>query len=123
MDSAHEDAAEDNPQVGGGAEEDAHDGTEDGARAGDVQELDEINAPCGHRDVIDAVFQAVGGCLARSFDAEGALHEGTVEEKAQDEGDDGDDESNHIISNFKSDNFKFDVKFQICDFNLQLGDL
>ena len=84
VDSAHEDAAEDDPQVGGRTEEDAHDGTEDGACAGDVEELNEIDTPRGHRDVVGTVLQAVRRGLAIRLHTEAALYEATVEEETSD---------------------------------------
>ena len=85
MDCAHENAAEHNPQIGGRAEEDAHDGTEDGARAGNVEELDEIDAPRRHRDVIDTVLQTVGRRLAFGFSTEHTLYESSIKEIAENE--------------------------------------
>ena len=83
MHGTHEDAAEDYPQVGGRAEENAHDGTEDGTRTRDVQELNEVNAPGGHGDVIDSVLEAVRWGLAFWLSPEDTFDECSVEEIAQ----------------------------------------
>ena len=45
VDGPREDAPEDNPEVGRGAELGTHDGSEDGARAGNVEKLDHEDLP------------------------------------------------------------------------------
>ena len=85
MDCTHENAAEHNPKVGGRAEENAHDGTEDGTRACDVEELNEINAPRGHWNVINTVLQTVGRSLAFGFNTEHALYESSINQVAENE--------------------------------------
>ena len=79
-----EDAAEDDPKVGGGAEEYALNGTEDGACAGDVEELDEIDFPCGHGDVVNPILLGVAWCLSARIGSEGALDKVAVEHVAED---------------------------------------
>ena len=89
MNRTHKDAAEDDPQVGGGTEENTHYGAEDGTRACNIQELNEIDAPRRHRDVVHAVLQAVGGRLAVGLHAKNFFHKNSVEEIAQQEGYEG----------------------------------
>ena len=83
MDSTHEDATKDNPQVGGRTKENTHDGTEDRTRSGDVQELNQIDAPRGHRDIIGTVLQAVRGSLTLRLRTKRALYKTAVKEVAE----------------------------------------
>ena len=49
------DASKDNPQVGCRSELSTHDGTKDGARSRNVQELNHKHLPVGKNDVVQAV--------------------------------------------------------------------
>ena len=79
VDGSGEDAAEDNPQIGRRTELRAHDGTEDGACARDVEELDHEDLPSGHHDVVQPIGLADGGRHA-VIGAEYALNKAAVEE-------------------------------------------
>ena len=79
VDGSSEDAAEDNPQIGRRTELRAHDGTEDGPRARDVEELDHEDLPSGHHDVVQPIGLADGGRHA-VVGAEYALNKAAVED-------------------------------------------
>ena len=49
------DAAEDNPQIGDRAELGTHDGTEDGTRTGNVQELNHKDLPVGKDNIVNTI--------------------------------------------------------------------
>ena len=85
MDGAREDAAEDDPQVGRRAELRAHDGAEDGPGPGDVQELDHVHFPRGHRDEVHVVGLGDGRRHQIRIGAEHPVHERSVQKIADDE--------------------------------------
>jgi hypothetical protein len=85
MHSATEDTAKDNPQICCGAEQDAEDGSEDGAGASDIQELDEINLPCIHRQIIDTILTRVAGSLTKRIGSEYLIDECSIEDITQNE--------------------------------------
>ena len=85
MDGTGEDAAQDDPQIGGRAEFRAHDGPEDGAGACNVQELDHEDFPGWHRDEIHSVGLGNGRGLPGGIGSEYAFDEGPVEEIAENE--------------------------------------
>ena len=80
---AGEDASEHYPEVGRRSEQDAHDGSEDGSGAGDVEELDEEDPPCRHGKVVHAVLLLVARHPLRLARTHDALHDGTVDGIAQ----------------------------------------
>ena len=92
---AAEDRSKDDPQICRRAEQDAHYRTEDGARAGDVEELYEVDLPCRHGDVVDAVAVGVAGGLACGVGAEDPLDKGAVEYVSENEGRKGRDKCYH----------------------------
>ena len=61
MDCAGEDRAEDDPQVHRWPPDGAGERAEDGAKARDVQKLDQERAPDGERDVVHAVRMDLAG--------------------------------------------------------------
>ena len=61
------DTAEHNPQVGCRSELGTHDGTEDGTQTCNVEELDHVDLPSGHGDIVDAVLLGVGRRFAILF--------------------------------------------------------
>ena len=69
MHGPHEDAAEGNPEEGDRAEACAEHRTEDGARTGDVEQLDEECAPAGQRHVVHPVVEAPARHLGRHIGA------------------------------------------------------
>ena len=83
-----EDTAKDNPQITGRAELGTHDGSENGARSCDVQELDHEHPPGGHLDKVHAVGLGDGGREARGIRTEHPVHKGSVKDIAQDQGND-----------------------------------
>ena len=93
-----EDAAQDNPQIGRRTVEDAHDGAEDGARAGNVEELDEQHAPQRQRHVVHAVLMRVAGHFGRGVWLEDALHHRSVEEVTQKEADESNGKCYHDLN-------------------------
>ena len=87
-----EDAAEHDPEIGGGTELGAHNGAEDGTRPRNVEELDHENLPTGHLDVVDAVRPADGRRRTGRVGAEDLLGETSVEKITQDEGTEADEQ-------------------------------
>ena len=61
VDGPGENAAEYDPQIGGGTEFGSHDGSEDGPRSRDIEELDHKDPPAWHLDIVDAVRLFDGG--------------------------------------------------------------
>ena len=82
---AGKDASQHNPQVAGRAKPHAHDGTKDGSRARNVQELDHEHLPGGQYHIIHAVGHPHGRCLA-VVGAHHALHYRAVNQVAQHQG-------------------------------------
>ena len=82
MHSAGEDAAKDDPQIGSGSELGTHDGTEDGSKAGDVEELHHIDLPRRHRNIIHTILLGIGRCFAVLFRMEHAADKAAVGEIA-----------------------------------------
>ena len=89
-----EDGAEDDPQVGHGTELGTHDGTEDGACAGNIEELDHVNLPVGKHHEVNVV--ALGnGWRHAVVGAKYPLHETPVEQVAQNQDGKANDKGNH----------------------------
>ena len=86
VDSTGKDASEDNPQIGGRTEKDAHDGTEDGACAGNVEKLDEIDLPCRKGHVVHTVGLGETRCRTAVVGAEHFFYQGAVDKIAQKKG-------------------------------------
>ena len=94
------DAAEDDPQIGRWTKLRAHDGTKDGARAGNVEKLDHEHLPIGHGNIV----QPVGLRHGRSHPVVGdkdALHETSINNVAQDKGHQTDQKSYHPLFVFR----------------------
>ena len=83
MDCTGKDASCHYPQIGGGPEEDAHDGTEDGTCACNVEKLYEEHFPCGHGDIVHSVGAGVAGGGQTGVAAEYFFHEGPVQQIAE----------------------------------------
>ena len=81
MSGSGEDTAEDNPQIGSGSELGTHDGTEDRACSGNVEELNHEDLPVGQYNVVQSVGLGHGGCYA-VVGSEHPLYEASVEEIA-----------------------------------------
>jgi len=93
MSRTHEDTADDYPYISCRAVGRTHDGAENGAETGYIEELDDEYLPGGHRLVVDAVFH--GHCRRRTLRicSEISFHELSVKEiacqKKQDTGYEG----------------------------------
>ena len=100
MHGTRKNAAQNYPQIACRAEFGTHDGAEDRSCSGNVEELDHVNLPCGHGNVI----HAVGFCYGRGFTgrvrAEHAVYEGSVNEIAQDKGCDAKNKREHAFLHF-----------------------
>ena len=81
-----ENAAQHNPQIAGRAEFSSHDGAEDGPRARNVEELHHEHPPGRHTDKVYAVRLGKGRGGPTRIRAEHPVHEGTVNDVAQDKG-------------------------------------
>ena len=75
VDGTGENIAQHDPQERGCAELRAHDGTDDGTDACDVQELNQENPPGLHRHIVDAVSHGGGWGGALRVYAEDLLDE------------------------------------------------
>ena len=82
VDGSGEDCAEDNPEVGCGAELCSHDGSEDGTETGDVEELNHEDFPRGKGDVVDSVSHCQGRCLACGVGTEKCVDVSAVDQIA-----------------------------------------
>ncbi len=94
-----EDAAQHNPKIGRRPELSAHDGSEDGARTGYVQELNHENLPARQHNEVHTVGLSHGRCGA-VVGAEDALYEASVEAITQNESHEAQCKSNHIVLQF-----------------------
>ena len=101
MDSTGEDTAEDDPQVSDGAEQGTAQSAQDGAGAGDVQQLDQKDLPGGHGDVVNAVLHGIGGSLT-IIGTEDLGHVLAVEHIAHEQQHDTENEGNHRVSSLNS---------------------
>ena len=81
VDAAGEDGAEGDPQEDAGAPQGAGQCAEDGAQAGDIQQLDQEQLPLGHDHVVHPVVDADGGGLP-VIRAEGAVNHFAVDKVA-----------------------------------------
>ena len=86
METAYEDATQHYPQIGRRPELNTHDGTEDGPRAGNVEELNEEHLPLGHGLIVHPVSLCVSWRLPFWFNPKHALHQFTINEIAQQQG-------------------------------------
>ena len=82
MDGTGKNAAQHNPQVGGRTELCAHDGSENGTRAGDVKKLNHKYLPIGKNDEVNTVGFGHGGGNT-VVGTENPLYETTVKQIAQ----------------------------------------
>ena len=78
MHHAAEDAAEHDPEQGGGAVQHPHHGSENGAQPCDVQQLNQEDAPARHDHVIHAVRVRHGRCPAFRVRLENPLQHAAV---------------------------------------------
>ena len=83
MEGSDEDATQHDPQVGRRTELYTHDGSEDGARACNIQELNQENAPTRHWGVVNTIRLGIGWRLALGLYAENTLHQRSVEDVTQ----------------------------------------
>ena len=102
-----EDAAQHNPKERSRAELCTHDGTDDGSDACNVKELDEIDAPRLHRNVVNAVGHGRGGCGTLRVDTEELLNELSVNEVSEDENGQSNKKCNHRWINLMVQNYSF----------------
>ena len=96
-----ENAAEDDPQIAGRAEFGAHDGAEDGTRSRNVQELDHIHLPGGHDDEIHSIGFGDSRRGPFGIRSEHPIHKSTVQNIAQNQGDNADDKTKHYSKKLK----------------------
>ena len=82
---------------GDGSEQDALDGSEDGARAGDVKQVYEAVLPAAHGDVVNAVALVVRGSLA-VIGTEDVLAELAVQHGADEQDNQTDDKGYHKLT-------------------------
>ena len=79
MHRSSKDTTENNPQIGCRSKKDSHDGTEDGACAGNVQKLDEEDFPSGHGYVIHSVSLGITWCLAIRVNTKNLFHKSAID--------------------------------------------
>ena len=85
MNGSGKNASKHYPKIGCGAKEDAHNGSEDGAGTGNVEELDEEDSPCWHGNEIDSVLLGVAGHLSCTAGLNDTLNDCAVKQIAQQE--------------------------------------
>ena len=94
MHTTGKDGAEGDPQEHHGAPQSALHGTKDGAKARNVQQLDEKQLPLGHHNVVNAVVNA----HSRRFTvvrAEGIVHDLAIDEVSAHQDRKTEQETNH----------------------------
>ena len=96
----HEDAAEGDPQKGHGTEAGAEDGSEDRARTGNVEQLDQENPPARQRHVIHAVIKPSAGCFGSGVGPCNPLQITPIGKIGRDKQGQTDQESNHFRASF-----------------------
>ena len=96
MCSTRKDTAKHYPQVGCRTKQNAHDGTEDGASAGNVEKLDEEHFPSGHGDIIHSILLGKTGCGPVWLHSEHSLHHCTVEHISKHKGNKRNTKRNHV---------------------------
>ena len=110
---AHEYSAEGYPEEGHGTEAGAHDGAEDGAYAGDVEQLYEERTPQRHGNIVHAVAEAFGGHLGRRVYAADPLQIAAIGEICRHKEGQTDEKSYHrvgILSVSQCENNNFSRK-------------
>ena len=107
MDGTSKDATQYNPKEGCCAELRAHDSTDDGSDACDVQELNQEDAPRFHRHIVDTVGHSDGRSGALRVDAEDLLDKLSVYKIAENEDGQSDKESNHRWISLMAQNYSF----------------
>ena len=81
-------AAKDYPEITCGAELRSHDGSEDGAGSGYVEELDHVNLPGGEGNVVHAVCFGYSRSLAGRVRAEDPVYQCSVKNISKHKGQD-----------------------------------
>ena len=94
VNTAGEDGAERNPQKHDGPPQSALKGTKDGAKAGNVQQLNHKQLPLGKNHVVHAVIDFDSGGLA-VIGPESPLHQRAVDEVAADQNCQTDEKTDH----------------------------
>ena len=89
-------AAEHYPKISSRTKEDAHDGTEDGACARDVEKLYEKHTPGGHGNIVHPIGLGKAGSGTLLIDPKDLLHHCPIYQIAQYQGKQRNTKCNHI---------------------------
>ena len=96
MYSSHEDTSENYPEIGCRTIGRTHDGTEDRAKTGYVEKLDDEDLPCGHRCEVNSILKLICRSLSLRIDIKISGNILSIKDVPCNKKQDRDDESDHF---------------------------